>query len=97
VRPSRLLIIWLLQQAPIGSVEACTTLVPKDLASFSATLPRGTLPAVSGSLSLAGWVHLSEMRAWKAYELVKQRRTNAVVPVPGLAESGTILIGRRFR
>ena len=38
---SRLLIIWLLQQAPIGSVEAChdrPSLRPS--ASFSRTLPR---------------------------------------------------------
>src|SRR5271157_71002 len=36
-----LLIIWLLQQAPIGSVEACPDRhSPKRSASFSPTLPR---------------------------------------------------------
>src|SRR5271157_1559454 len=38
---SYLLIIWLLQQAPIGSVEACPDRhSPKRSASFSPTLPR---------------------------------------------------------
>src|SRR5271157_2370675 len=40
-RSSCLLIIWLLQQAPIGSVEACPDRhSPKRSASFSPTLPR---------------------------------------------------------
>ncbi len=38
---SRLLIIWLLQQAPIGSVEACPDRhSQRRSASFSPTLPR---------------------------------------------------------
>ena len=38
--PSRLLIIWLLQQAPIGTVKGCPDRrFPRRFASFSPTLP----------------------------------------------------------
>src|SRR6266566_4131944 len=65
-KPSSLLIIWLLQQAPTGSVEGAPTSVSQDASPVSVRLcHRGGLPEVSGGLSLAGWVHLPSMRARK--------------------------------
>src|SRR5260370_42426785 len=61
-----LLIIWLLQQAPISSVEGVPTSVSQDASPVSVRLcHRGGLPEVSGGLSLARWVHLPSMRARK--------------------------------
>jgi hypothetical protein len=66
VSTSRLLIIWLLQQAPIASVEGAPTSVSQDASPVSVRLcHRGGLREVSGGLSLARWVHLPSMRARK--------------------------------
>jgi hypothetical protein len=63
---SQHLIIWLLQQAPISSVECGPTGVPQDASPVSVRLCHGGgLPEVFGGLSLAGWVHLPSMRARK--------------------------------
>ncbi len=60
-----LLIIWLLQHTPIGSVERnAPTAVPQDAPPVSIRVcHRRGLPAVLGSLSVAEWVHLPSMRA----------------------------------
>jgi hypothetical protein len=63
---SELLIIRLLQQAAIGSVEGAPTGVSQDASPVSVRLcHRGGMPEVSGGLSLARWVHLPSMRARK--------------------------------
>src|SRR5271157_2645861 len=75
-RASQLLIIWLLQQAPIGSVEACPDRhSPKRSASFSPTLPRRK-PASDIWQLVGGRMGFTCPRCGhtKAYELVNQRR-----------------------
>ena len=63
----QLLIIWLLQQAPIiSSVEGAPTSISQDTSPVSVRLcHRGGLPEVPGGLWLARWVHLPSMRARK--------------------------------
>src|SRR5207245_10342345 len=73
---SRLLIIWLLQQAPIGSVKGCPDRrFPRRFASFSPTLPPRR-PARSIWRLVAGQMGSFALDAGTKdpYELVNQRR-----------------------
>ena len=65
-KPRQLLIIWLLQQAPIGSVWGGPTAVPKTLRQFQTDFATESLPAVSVGMPLAGWLCVSAVRARKS-------------------------------
>jgi hypothetical protein len=59
---SRLLLIRLFQPTAIGSMHKCAPRIPEDTARVSIEVcRRGGLSTISGRLSLAGWLRMSEM------------------------------------
>src|ERR1700722_16037920 len=65
-----------------------STAVPQDPPAVSDRLRhRGGLPEVSGSLPLAGWVHLSAMRAPKSVRIGESKAPPMrQMPAPGFAD-----------
>jgi hypothetical protein len=88
VNARRLLLIWLTQQDPTGSVDGWPgRCFPRLCVSFKATSPPRSLPTVPRGLPLARWFRMPPMRTSSSLR-IGEPATAAVcrLPLPSLAD-----------